>query len=37
VFFILSAIAVIDVLGGPAITVRMASRDVQINEGGGGF
>jgi hypothetical protein len=34
VFFVLTAIAVIDVLAGPAITVRLASRDVQIsNEG----
>jgi hypothetical protein len=35
VFFILTAIAIFDVLAGPAITIRMASRDVQINPDGG--
>lgn len=33
-FFILTIISLIDVLGGVAITIRQASRDITLQEGG---
>lgn len=37
VFFILMAIALIDVLAGFTVSIRSATRDVQVGGGGGGY
>lgn len=36
-FFILTMIALVDVLGGIVITIRLATRDFSVEHGAGGF